>query len=176
MTAPYTRNWSANELPDLVGRNYHVEVKGEVETRSSNMVPKLRLHSPQGFNPRILLLDLTIESDGELGGQVVMLRKAAYTRPTSGNAYDEVDILFEGADHRTHQGRPSQDAGGGAQEEDGQENRQEIRRKAAKKSPAKKKKAKKKQRRKRKRKRPRGRRRKNSRPKAHADKFTQSAQ
>ena len=25
-----------------------------------------------------------------------MLRKAAYTRPTSGNAYDEVDILFEG--------------------------------------------------------------------------------
>ena len=61
------------------------------------MVPKLRSHSSQGFNPRILLLDLTIESDGELGGQVVMLRKAEYTRPTSGKAYDEVDILFEGA-------------------------------------------------------------------------------
>ena len=96
MTAPYTRNWSANELSDLVGRNYHIEVKGEVETRASNLVPKLRLHTPQGFNPRILMLDLTIETDGELGGQVVMLRKAAYTRPTSGNAYDEVDILFEG--------------------------------------------------------------------------------
>ena len=25
-----------------------------------------------------------------------MLRKAAYTRPTSGHAYDEADILFEG--------------------------------------------------------------------------------
>ena len=59
-------------------------------------MPKLRSHDPQGINARILLLDLTIEADSGLGGQAVMLRKAAYTRPTSGNAYDEVDILFEG--------------------------------------------------------------------------------
>jgi hypothetical protein len=96
MIAPYTRNWSANELPNFAGRNYHIEVKGEVETSATNLLPKLTLRRPQGINPRILLLDLTIESEGGLGGQVVMLKKVAYTRPTSGNAYDEADILFEG--------------------------------------------------------------------------------
>lgn len=97
MIAPYTRNWSANELSDLVGRNSHVEVKGEVETGATNLKPKLSYRVPQGFNPRILLLDLTIESEGGFGGQVVMFRKVDYSRPTSGNDYDEVDILFEGA-------------------------------------------------------------------------------
>jgi hypothetical protein len=95
MIAPYTRNWSANELPDFAGRNYHIEVKGEVETSATNLVPKLTYRVPQGINPRILMLVLTIESEGGLGGQVVMLKKAEYSWPTFGNDYDEVDILFE---------------------------------------------------------------------------------
>jgi hypothetical protein len=96
MTAPNTRNWTASEFSDLVGRHTHVEVHGEVETGATNLLPKLKYRVPQGFNPRILLLDLTIESQGGLGGQVVMYRKAEYSRPTSGNDYDEVDIFFEG--------------------------------------------------------------------------------
>ena len=141
MTAPYTRNWSANELPDFAGRNYHVEVKGEVETRSSNMVPKLRLHGPQGLNPRILLLDLTIELDGDLGGQVVMLRKAEYARPTLGNAYDQVDILFEGAIiERIKVGHPKTVAAA-PKKKTAKKTGKKSARKAARKSPAKKKKA-----------------------------------
>jgi hypothetical protein len=140
MTAPHTRNWSANELSDLIGRNYHVEVKGEVETGATNLAPKLRLHTPPGFNPRILMLDLTIESEGGFGGQVVMFRKAEYTRPTSGNAYDEVDILFEGQIiERIKVGHPKTLTAAPKKT-----TAKKTVRKAAKKSPAKKKKAKKK--------------------------------
>ena len=71
MTASNTRNWSANELPDFAGGRYHIEVNGEVETSATNYLPKLAAHVPQGFNPRILLLDLTIVKVAEVGGQVV---------------------------------------------------------------------------------------------------------
>ena len=96
MTAPKTRNWSANELPDFAGHRYHLKVHGEVETSATNYAPKLTEHIPQGFNPRILLLDLTIVETAEIGGQVVAFRSADYDRPTNGHQYDEVDILFEG--------------------------------------------------------------------------------
>jgi len=96
MTAPKTRNWSANELPDFAGHRYHLKVHGEVETSATNYAPKLTEHIPQGFNARILLLDLTIVKTAEVGGQVVAFRSADYDRPTNGHQYDEVDILFEG--------------------------------------------------------------------------------
>jgi hypothetical protein len=96
MTAPKTRNWSANELPDFAGHRYHLKVHGEVETSATNYSPKLTEHIPQGINPRILLLDLTIVKTAEVGGQVVAFRSADYDRPTNGHQYDEVDILFEG--------------------------------------------------------------------------------
>jgi hypothetical protein len=94
--APNTRNWTANELPDLVGRNYHIDVNGDVEVTATNMMPVLRMRTPQGFNPRILLLDLEIVSEGGFGGQIMMWKEARFTRPTSGMQYDEADILFDG--------------------------------------------------------------------------------
>ena len=79
--APSTRNWRANELPDFAGGHYHVEVTGEVQASATNYMPKLTYRNPQGINPRILMLDLTIEKTAEFGGQVVMFRKADYSRP-----------------------------------------------------------------------------------------------
>jgi hypothetical protein len=95
-TAPNTRNWKAIEMPDFVGRIYRLTVTGEVEVSASNLTPVLTVHNPQGFNPRILLLDLAIVSGGGFGGQIMMWKPAQYARTTSGNQYDEVDILFEG--------------------------------------------------------------------------------
>jgi hypothetical protein len=95
MTAPNTRNWKADELRKPAG-GYEIVVTGEVETLATNLLPKLGYHVPQGINPRMLLLDLTIESQGGFGGQVVMYRAAEFKRPTSGDAYDQVDILFQG--------------------------------------------------------------------------------
>lgn len=94
--APNTRSWKAVEMPDFAGRNYHLTVTGEVEVSATNLMPKLDEHSPQGFNPRILLLDLTIVSAGGLGGPIMIYKPARYARPTTGNQYAEVDILFEG--------------------------------------------------------------------------------
>jgi hypothetical protein len=59
-------------------------------------MPKLSYRNPQGINPRILMLDHTIEKTAEFGGQIVMFRKADYSRPTTGDEYDEAYILFEG--------------------------------------------------------------------------------
>lgn len=94
--APNTRSWKAVEMPDFAGRNYHLTVTGEVEVSATNLMPKLDERTPQGFNPRILLLDLAIVSTGGLGGPIMIYKPARYARPATGNQYAEVDILFEG--------------------------------------------------------------------------------
>ena len=94
--APKTRNWKANEIPDFAGRIYRLHVTGEVQVTATNLDPVLSMHTPQGINPRILLLDLKIVSRGGFGGQIVFYKHVMFLRPTSGNQYDEVDILWEG--------------------------------------------------------------------------------
>jgi hypothetical protein len=144
MTAPNTRNWSANELSDFAGGHYHIEVNGEVQTSATNYLPKLAEHVPQGFNPRILLLDLTIVKVAEIGGQVVEYHKAAFKHPTSGNQYDEVDILFEGeVIERIKVGHPKTVAAAAPKKPAAKKAAKKATKKAAKKKPAKKKPAKK---------------------------------
>jgi hypothetical protein len=94
--APRTKNWKANEIPDFIGRRYLLVVNGEVQVTATNQTPKLTVHTPQGINPRILLLDLSIVSSGGIGGPIVFFKSVHFTRPTSGHQYDEVDILFDG--------------------------------------------------------------------------------
>lgn len=94
--APRTRNWKALEMPDFAGRRYHVTVSGEVEVNAGNQTPHLDDHRPQGFNPRILLLDLTIRTDGDFGTGQMSFKPVLYEKATNGRAFDETDILFEG--------------------------------------------------------------------------------
>ena len=93
---PSTRNWKAIEFPNLIGRRYWLMVAGEVLVTSTNQVPKLSAHVPQGINPRILLLDLKIVRTGGIGLPVLLYKQALFQRRTSGNQYDEVDILYRG--------------------------------------------------------------------------------
>lgn len=94
--APRTRNWKALEMPNFAGRDYHLSVSGEVEVSATNKTPHLTQHAPQGFNPRVLLLDLTIRTDGGFGADVMTWKAVSLRQLTSGNQYDEVDILFDG--------------------------------------------------------------------------------
>lgn len=96
MAAPQTRNWKANEIPDFAGRIYRLVVTGDVQVTATNLDPVLSMHTPQGFNPRILLLDLKIVSRGGFGGQIVFYKHTMFTHRTSGHQYDEVDILWQG--------------------------------------------------------------------------------
>ena len=66
------------------------------QVTATNLTPKLKVHVPQGINPRILMLDLSIVSSGGFGGQIVFFKSVHFTKRTSGNQYDEVDILFGG--------------------------------------------------------------------------------
>jgi hypothetical protein len=150
MTAPNTRNWSANELSDFAGRHYHIEVNGEVQTPATNFSPKLTERIPQGINPRILLLDLTIVKTAEDGGQIVEYHKATYEHPTSGHQYDEVDILFDGEIiERIKVGHPKTFAAAAPKKPAARKaaktsgKKKPAKKKAAKKAPAKKKGAKK---------------------------------
>jgi hypothetical protein len=93
--APQTRNWKANEMPDFAGGGYYLTVTGDVEVSATNKTPHLSSHSPQGFNPRILLLDLTISESG-FGADVMTWKRVAYRARTNGNQYDQTDILFDG--------------------------------------------------------------------------------
>ena len=96
MAAPQTRNWKANEIPDFAGRTYRLVVTGDVQVTATNLDPVLSEHRPQGINPRILLLDLKIVSRGGFGGPIVFYKHTMFTKRTSGDAYDEVDILWQG--------------------------------------------------------------------------------
>lgn len=90
-----TRNWKAwiNTQP---GADKKLYVTGEVETSSLNMVPVLKPSSPQGFNPAILFLDLTIEQQGDVGGAQIGFREVRYKRGAEEGAYTEVTIFYEG--------------------------------------------------------------------------------
>lgn len=94
--APNTRNWLANEIPDFIGRSYRLVVSGDVQVTATNLTPKLSTHVPQGINPRILLLDLKIVKTGAFGGEIVFFKHTMLTRRTTGDQYDEVDILSGG--------------------------------------------------------------------------------
>lgn len=90
-----TRRWVANELPDFAAGDYHIKVSGEVEVGATTETPTLRAHVPQGFNPRVLLLDLIVTSHGA-GIEIMNWKEVHFTRRTNGRQYDEVDILFAG--------------------------------------------------------------------------------
>src|SRR5260370_4423036 len=94
--AANTRTWKANEIPDFAGRRYLLVVTGDVEVTATNQTPKLSVHVPQGINPRIYMLDLTIVSSGGIGAPIVYYKHVQYTKVTSGHQYDEVYILFKG--------------------------------------------------------------------------------
>ena len=94
MGALNTRNWNAfcNKMPPKPDNFY---VIGEVETSSGNKVPVLKPSVPQGINPSILMLDLTIEDTGLPGPQVIDYREARYDRGSC-DGITEVVIMCEG--------------------------------------------------------------------------------
>jgi hypothetical protein len=88
-----------NHMPP-VGQTIPLIVVCDVETGAANLIPKLTMANPQGFNPAILLLNLTVEDTGGAGAQVVAAQTARYETQIVSGAYTSVTILWEdgGAD------------------------------------------------------------------------------
>lgn len=95
MSCPNTRGFSAwiNLMP---GSDHKLIVDGDVETNGGNLVPKLTMRTPQGFNPRILLLDLTIEDTGGPGTDDIAYRPVRFETPAEKGDYSNVDIFWDG--------------------------------------------------------------------------------
>jgi hypothetical protein len=93
--APKTKNWKAEVLINPGGGGYRLVVRGEVEVANTNETPHLAEQHPQGINPKILLLDLTITSHGE-GKPVMTWKEVRFEKKVTSDQYTSVDILWEG--------------------------------------------------------------------------------
>ena len=89
-----SKKWSAIEDTGFAGHNRKLAVTGEVATHSGAERAVLVRAEPQGFNPSILILDLSIESDG-VGTAVEGWTKAVYEEAVSHGEFKQVQIRGE---------------------------------------------------------------------------------
>ena len=89
-----SKDWKAWEERHPLPASFHVS--GRVVVRATNY--KARLDKPvQGINPRILLLTLVVEQDGEVGGDAITSLDVQYSeKPHGPGKYTEVTILRRG--------------------------------------------------------------------------------
>ena len=68
---------------------------GQVQTSSTNETPQLSEHVPQGINPKIFLLDLTITASGK-GDMLMSWQEVRFFASIERDQYSNVDILWDG--------------------------------------------------------------------------------
>jgi hypothetical protein len=92
--APETTNWTAVE--DRQPPGVRLKVTGTVTTTRGNQEPQLTKAIPQGINPAILLLDLSIETSGDIGPDVMGKRDVEFNEEIKAGQYTSIDIRFGG--------------------------------------------------------------------------------
>ncbi len=93
-SVPDTSNWKAVENRQPPG--VRLKVTGTVTTTRSNQEPRLTKAVPQGINPAILLLDLSIETSADVGSDVMGKRDVEYNEEIQAGQYTSIDIRFGG--------------------------------------------------------------------------------
>jgi hypothetical protein len=92
-----SRNWAAyeNRQPPFDPSAVQFYVIGQVETTNSAKKPILRRAIPQGFNPKILILNLTIEDSGGIGTTDINYRDTRFDDQIGEGQYSDVQIMYE---------------------------------------------------------------------------------
>jgi hypothetical protein len=90
---PKTDHWTARE--NKHGKRVLLIVSGLVQVTNLNQTPRLKEAVPQGINPKILILSLTIETSGT-GAAVVVWKRATFTKVVRVGQYDSIDVHWEG--------------------------------------------------------------------------------
>jgi hypothetical protein len=95
MASLKTKNWEAWEdrTPGPQGSTLHVT--GSVETSNSNQKAQLTEAEPQGFNPTILILNLSLASSGS-GSTVMGWKEARFAKTIKVGQYSNVEIRSDG--------------------------------------------------------------------------------
>lgn len=91
---PKSKNWKAWENRQPPGPP-RLHVTGDVETSSTNQTPVLTEAVPQGINPAILILNLTVTSSGA-GNDVMGWKQAKFEKRVTQGQYTNVDIHSDG--------------------------------------------------------------------------------
>src|SRR5437879_118672 len=89
--APKTRNWKAREN-EHEPSGLHIIVTGEVEVNATTKHPQLAEAPHAG---KVLPLDLTIAESG-VGAELVVWMAARFHKEVSANAFDHVEIRWDG--------------------------------------------------------------------------------
>ncbi|MFN5119270.1 MAG: hypothetical protein ACK5JJ_14330 [Cyanobacteriota bacterium] len=96
MTFPVTQNWQAfeNRQPPVTDNSVPLLVTGEVETAYAALQPVLRRAIPQGINPNILLLSLSVEQIDDLEpARSTAFREVRFDDTVSLGQFTQVDII-----------------------------------------------------------------------------------
>ena len=95
MSCPETSDFTAwiNLQPPGPSR---LIVVGKVVTDGGNLKPKLTERVPQGVNPTILILDLTIEKTNDIGTEDISPRDVRFEKDAKQGEFTKVEIQFEG--------------------------------------------------------------------------------
>ena len=90
-----TENWYAwfDIMPPHPAR---LHVIGDVQVWNPGVLAVLKRHEPQGINPRILMLDLTLVQIPGYWPQIVTTAHARYDEQADSGAYTSVSVLCEG--------------------------------------------------------------------------------
>jgi hypothetical protein len=91
-----TKDWNAWEN-NMGPGPVRLQATGEVKTPSAHKLPRLTRAKPQGINPKILILNLTVEETGKGGDEHVDFRRAYYEEPCEPKQFTEVQINWEGS-------------------------------------------------------------------------------
>ena len=96
MSTINSRNWAAyeNRQPPMDTSAVPFYVIGQVETNNGAKRPVLKRSVPQGFNPQILILILTVEGTG--GGTTdINYRDLRFDDKFALGQYSEVQVVYE---------------------------------------------------------------------------------
>lgn len=91
MSVHDSRDWKATESTDFAGGNRKLTVTGEVQVGAANQKPVLTEAHPQGFNEKILILELSTTEHG-VGADVLTWKPAKFEKPVEEDEYSQVDI------------------------------------------------------------------------------------
>lgn len=90
---PKTDKWTARE--NTHGKRVLLIVSGLVQVTSTNKDPILK-EARSGINPKILILDLTIKSSGGPGLDVLVWKRATFSKVVRVGQFDSVDVHWDG--------------------------------------------------------------------------------
>jgi hypothetical protein len=90
---PKTDKWTARE--NTHGKRVLLIVSGLVQVTNTNKDPILKEARP-GINPKILILDLTIKSGAGPGLDVLVWKRATFSKVVRVGQFDSVDVHWDG--------------------------------------------------------------------------------